>query len=307
MNRSPRPPSLCELATLFVRERELERGLKPSTITYYRTALGLFLATPGVPRAARDLSKVHAIEYTGALRARGCSPGGINAYQRPVWVWFRWLYANDYCPEDIARKVGRVPVKNPTRRTASIEIRSAMAKVAADHPEHSLRNVALIEVLWSAGPRKTELTLVDLADYDREEGTIALRHTKSGIPRAAGVGQKARLALEHYIVKERARGRDGEPLDGPLFLNRFDQRMTAAAVTCVIRKLARACGVQASAHDFRRAAIAQMWAAGMDPQHIKVQVGHSRVEQTAIYAHSVTAARAIRAFHEYDNGQRGKR
>lgn len=299
-NRRPHKPQPClrDLARLFLAEKRVERDLKPSTLAIYSRSLDMFLGTPGLPEYPADLSKAHALEWTATLRERGLAPGGINSYQRPVWTWFRWLYANDYCPEDIPRKVSRVPVRDPRRRTATPEVYRAMVGVASRSIDHPLRDVALIEVLWSTGARRTELTMLDFDDFDPDEATLRFRHTKTGLARLSGVGDVARLALDRYIVRERGL----EP--GPLFLDRFKGRLSSNAVRCMLRKVAGRAGVTATSHDFRRAAAANMLGAWMDPADVARQLGHSRVEQTLVYAEASRTARALRAFHRIDREMR---
>ena len=235
MTSNSRP---LDYANLFLTFREAE-GVRPRTIRWYQFVLTKFL-DDHAPEDIAELGAEHLVAWTAAMRARDLSPGGINSYQRGVWAFCHWLHEQGYIAEDITARIKKVRVPSPKRRTASEDTRTALLTVIADAREFCRRNAAIVEVLWSTGVRRTELSLVDLDDVDLENGTIHVRHTKSGKPRLVGLGTQARLALGQYIVEERGKGpgalllgrrdsRRGLDRRGPSLLRRRTARISASA------------------------------------------------------------------------------
>ncbi len=256
------------------------------------------------PPKITDLSAEHLVAWTAGMRARALSPGGINSYQKGVWSFCRWLHAQGYIEQDVTARLKKVRVSAPKRRTASEDARTALLKVIADGKEFHRRNAAIVEVLWSTGVRRTELSLVDLDDVDLEAGTIHVLHTKSGKPRLVGLGAQARLALSLYLIEERGRG------PGALFFGRrdarrsFDRRMSSDAIRQMLQGFAKLAGVEVSSHDFRRAAAARLRAQGVDLGAVMRQLGHTSPVMTLIYSEEGEQEGALRAFHEADQGVR---
>jgi site-specific recombinase XerD len=164
LNRRP-----LGLLALFVAEKEAA-NVRASTIGYYRFAVLKFLATPGLPNDAAQLSPDHLREWLRTMRERGLKPGGIRTYQSAVWTWLRWMHLNDYLPTDITRRVPMIRVRKEerTRRTATGEIHDRFVRAALDRAENPRRNAAIIETLWSSGcgeassPRSTWMTMTTM-------------------------------------------------------------------------------------------------------------------------------------------------
>lgn len=286
--------------SLFLALKAAERRA-PSTLAGYKRSLEMFLAdTPNLPDDVAELGPRHAIAWTATLIApeKKLKPGAVNAYQRPVWVWFRWLNKSGMCPYDIPRMVSRVPVRAPNRRTAPEEAKNKLVECALARAEHRYRNAAIIQMLWATGIRRDELAHVRFENVDTEAGTVHLEKTKSGKPRTIALSAECRLALEQYFVHERGR----KP--GPLFRSRLMQPMSNNAIKCVLRSLAESAGVTVTSHDFRRAAASRMRKGGMDLGHVMRQLGHQSPAMTLIYSEEGETEAALKAYHEWDQGIR---
>lgn len=291
------PPSSAVALYLTYKEAE---GLAPKTLAKYRATLADFLATPGLPAHVGDLEPGHAVAYLARLRTRGLVPGSIATYQRAVWTWFTWLYMGDYCPVDISRRVKRVRVTNPKRRTATADTHDKFVALAADSREHPRRAVALVELLWGTGLRRAEVAALDLGDIDFEAGTVLVRSGKGDKKRVSGIEGMARIRLREYIILERGE----EP--GPLFISRRGGRLSNGGLKMALRRLAERAGIEASSHDFRRAHAARLLAADVPADAVARQLGHSKVDLTLVYGEEGRTESALRAFHAADRARRAK-
>lgn len=286
-------PSAC--ADLYLTFRDAE-GLTRKTLSGYRDALNLFLTAVPDVADVRELAPVHAARFLAGLRARGLSDGGISVHQRATWTWFRWLHEQGYVSQDISRLVKRVRVRDPKRRTASMDARERMLAVALAAREHKYRNAAIVEFLWGTGARVDEVSRIMLADLDLEAGTVIITG-KGGKRRISGVNAQSRVRLHEYIVRERGLQA------GTLFLGRSQRDITRNALRLTVQALAKRAGVTASSHDFRRACASRLLAEGVPAEDVARQLGHS-LQMTLMYGEQGRTERALSAYHAADNGVR---
>lgn len=230
----------------------------------------------------------------------GLKPKSVNSYQKPVWVWFGWLFRQGYVPTEISRqvRVARVDDSTIKRRTATPDIIDRLLVSASGRSETAIRNRAVILTLVATGARRTELAACHLEDYDRDAGTLYLRHTKNHQPRWVGVDAAARQALLQYLKLER-----GER-PGPLFLSRTGVAFGTDGIRQMLRSLALSAGIECSAHDFRRACAARMLAAGAQPDVVQYQLGHKTARLTLQYGAEARRDRSISEYHALDQGVR---
>lgn len=284
--------------TLFLVAKEDDAGCRPATLFYYRDSITRFLAQAEQPAHVSGYTPLHLRRWTAAMKARELKPGAIHSYQSAIWTWLRWLYQqDDYGVADVTRKVPLYPVRDEDRkrRTLTVKQKRDMVTVARTHAEHARRDTAIIETLWATGARRSELAACTIGDYDRTGGTLMLRETKMGRPRMVYIGRTARNALEAYIVKER---KDREP--GPLFYARGRKPMSGHAIRMVVQKLAAACGFEASAHDFRRAAAARMLEQEAPLDVVMHQLGHRSATMSLMYGAEGRERRSLGILRKLD-------
>lgn len=144
------------------------------------------------------------------------------------------------------------------------------------------RDAALLAVAYGAGLRRSELTGLDVADYDAMSGHLVVRG-KGNTERRAFVANEPRSALGKWLA---ARG----DRPGPIFLpvDKTDRvhhrRMSEQAVYMVLRRLGRRAGVRRfSPHDLRRTFIGDLLDAGVDIVTVQALAAHVSVSTTARY------------------------
>jgi site-specific recombinase XerD len=170
------------------------------------------------------------------------------------------------------------------RSIASGELQALIDVCAHDQSPAGARDAAIIAILYSCGLRRAELVGLDLADYDREAGTLKVR----------GKGRKERLA--HVVNGAAAAMADWLTIRsdgaGPLFLPirkgghvKHEQgRLTTQAVYHILQARAEQAGVtDLSPHDFRRTFVGDLLDAGADIATVQKLAGHANVTTTARY------------------------
>jgi integrase/recombinase XerC len=161
----------------------------------------------------------------------------------------------------------------------------------------SLRDKALLEILYGSGTRVSEVVSVNTNDLDLNEGEIAILG-KGNKERIVLIGNFAIASLKKYI-------QDGRPKllkdkeNKALFLNKFGGRVTRRSVERMIKKVCTKLGIKkkVTPHTFRHSFATHLLDRGADLRVVQELLGHSSLATTQVYTH-VTAERLKKAYKE---------
>ncbi len=149
-----------------------------------------------------------------------------------------------------------------------------------------LRNRAIFETLYSSGVRVSELTQMNLADVDFKGALIRVLG-KGNQQRMIPLGQKALTAIKAYRHLLQEKSGSEASADGPLFLNRFNKRLTPRSVARILKQLVAAVGLltPVSPHALRHTFATHMLDAGADLRAVQELLGHKSLSTTQKYTH----------------------
>ncbi len=149
-----------------------------------------------------------------------------------------------------------------------------------------LRNRAIFEALYTSGIRVSELTQMDLSDVDFEAAVIRVLG-KGNQQRIVPVGQKALTAIKAYRSRLQKQIGLEAATNGPLFLNRFNKRLTPRSIARILKKLVAAVGLltPVSPHALRHTFATHMLDAGADLRAVQELLGHKSLSTTQKYTH----------------------
>ena len=150
-----------------------------------------------------------------------------------------------------------------------------------------LRDRAILETLYAAGVRVSELVGINLVDLDLNEQWIKIRG-KGGKERLAPLGNKAKKALLEYIEKARPyqyEGQGSEP--EALFLNKTGTRISVRSIRNIINKYVDqlALNQKVSPHTLRHSFATHLLNGGADLRAVQELLGHVKLSTTQIYTH----------------------
>jgi site-specific recombinase XerD len=180
------------------------------------------------------------------------------------------------------------------------ELRALFAACAGETSRLPLatRDAALLAVLYGSGLRRAEAVALDIADYDKQAGTLKVRG-KGNKERLAHLSDGGEAALDGWLA---IRG----DIPGPLFvpINRGGRltfrRLAGQGILHIGRQRQCAAGVAAfSPHDLRRTFIGDLLDAGADLSTVQQLAGHAQIQTTARYDRrgEATRKRAAKLLH----------
>ena len=285
------PSSFAPPVRDFLAFARVEAGLSPATLEAYGRDLedlSTDLAEQGIhdPNVVRpeDLAE----HLRGLSRVRGLQPSSIARHLATLRVFFRWLEANRRIDRDPARLLER-----PTRwkkLPGVMSPRNMRTLIEAPRPEFGrlwLRDRAMLELMYAAGLRASEVGRIKLNEFHRETMLITV-HGKGEKTRIVPIGEPARDWTQKFIDEERprlARFKDGR--DGfRLLLSAGGRPLERVAVWQIVRKYAKLVGLDGIyPHLLRHSFATHLVQGGADLRVVQELLGHSDIGTTQVYTH----------------------
>ena len=153
-----------------------------------------------------------------------------------------------------------------------------------------LRDRAMLETMYSAGLRVSELVGLNECDLDGDQGVVRVRG-KGRRERLAPVGSFATRALERWLKTRKLGPREKVGPDAPVFLNKFGARITTRSVGRMLEKYLRATGLDSrtTPHSLRHSFATHLLDRGADIRSVQELLGHKSLVTTQIYTHVSTS------------------
>ncbi|CAN5210572.1 site-specific tyrosine recombinase XerD [soil metagenome] len=266
-----------------------ERGLSARTLAAYRRDLSLYAAylrRVGVA-AAVDVSPEELEGFLAWLRARRTAAGGPYALSSiartlvAVRGLHRFLVREGLAERDPSAGLRGPRPPRPLPRALSLEQVERLLGTPSGGSTVELRDRALLELLYAAGLRISELVGLDVDDVDLEARTVRCAG-KGGKQRVVPLGRPARAALEAWLVRGRPALRPRAPA---LFCNLRGGRLSRQGGWLVIKRRADAAGLAhgVSPHTLRHSFATHLLDGGADVRVVQELLGHASVNTTQIY------------------------
>jgi integrase/recombinase XerC len=319
--------------TKYLEYLQAVKNSSPHTISNYGKDLGqfvTFLSPPGLePPALTAVTHTIIREFVAHLHDHGLQKSSIARKLAALRSFFKYCVREGLLKENPARLVPtpKLPKRIPSVLTAeemngflnqlaemgaSASIGGAPPKVpprallnassgkrarVTDETLLLRRDRALLELLYAAGLRVSELTGLDLADMDQKDRILRVRG-KGGKERIVPYGTKAQEALDKYWplrdelllhTSNRRRDRHRNPSHTEaVFLNYAGRRLTTRSVGRIVKKYIRLVNVNwdLHPHSLRHAFATHLLADGADLRAIQELLGHQSLSTTQKYTHA---------------------
>jgi integrase/recombinase XerC len=314
----------------FLQFLAVERNASPHTVKSYRedlTALAEYLsqAHGGRPPAPGAITVSDLRGYVAALHESGYAKSSIARHLATLRSFFRFGQREGWTKTNTAK-----PLRNPRQGRSlphflSAEDLGRLFNAPPPDEPMGLRDRAILETMYSAGLRVSEVVGLDDGDLDFDAGLLRVRG-KGRRERLAPVGTYATRALRRWLHVRRlaasfvvpalagrsdsGRG-SGQPAKAgttnrpaeagttnrpgptaPVFVNRFGRRLTTRSVGRMLEKYLKLSGLDSrtSPHSLRHSFATHLLDRGADIRSVQELLGHKSLVTTQIYTHVSSAA-----------------
>lgn len=257
---------------MFLDAKRIE-GCSERTIKYYRATVEHLILQ--VETSVRKITTEEIREYLSNYQKRNnCSNATIDNVRRNISSFFSWLEEEDYILKSPMKRIHKIKTKTVVKNTISDE---GIERLRDNCKE--IRDLAIIDLLYSTGIRVGELVNLNIDDIDLE-GRECVVYGKGDKERKVYFDAKAKVHLKEYID---TRIDHNEALfvtlDAP-----YD-RLKISGVEIRLRKLGRKLELdRIYPHKFRRTMATRAIDKGMPIEQVQKILGHSQIDTTMQYA-----------------------
>lgn len=268
----------------FERHLAAERRLSPHTVSAYLHEIAVWRQWCQ-RNGLRNWKRIGAADlrsFAARSHAAGMQPRSIQRRLSALRTFFAFLVR-----EGLLKGNPAVGVRSPKagkRLPHTLDV-DQMGALLALKPEGPLgvRDLAMMELLYSSGLRLAELVGLDLADLHLEDRTVRVTG-KGNKTRIMPVGTQALAALRGWLGERAALAVPG---DNALFLNHRGRRLSGRAVQMLVARHARAQGLPVGVHPhlFRHSFATHLLESSRDLRAVQELLGHASIATTQIYTH----------------------
>jgi len=277
-------------------------GLADRTLAAYRSDLigfvrsGLFIDVTGEDLACRIDAARLPLLLAQRIRS-GVSVSTIRRQFSALRRFCAWLRLQGLLYGDplAALEPPRMPQRLPGVLAES-QVEALLSAPDVDTPL-GLRDRAILEVLYAAGVRVSELTEMDLPAVNLRQGLVRVTG-KGGRDRLVPLGEQAVEWATRWIEGPRLEWL-GTPVSDALFISSRGCRLTRQAVWYRLRRHAAAAGIQdpVSPHKLRHSFATHLMNHGADLRVVQLLLGHADLATTQLYTHVATAR--LKSVHKH--------
>jgi integrase/recombinase XerC len=288
----------------FLRYLSVERNASDLTIKSYREDLQQLIDyLVGDGRQCPPPQQMTTLDlrgYLAQMHEAGYAKSTVARRLASLRSFFRFGQREGWTSNNPAR-----PLRNPRKSRnlphfLSTEQIGKLLETPTGNGPAALRDRAILETMYSAGLRVSEL--VGLCDEDCDLSTGVLRvRGKGKKERLAPIGSYAARAIERWLAVRKVAGTSRGLRSGgttPLFVNKFGKRLTTRSVARMLEKYLKLAGLdlRTTPHTLRHSFATHLLDRGADIRSVQELLGHKSLVTTQIYTHLSTAN--LRAAYE---------
>jgi len=288
-------PAAFSMLEAFLDSCWAERGLAENSLYSYRH--DLLSLHRYLQRQKLTLCEVsHAVlqDYLQHQFARGQTAASVIRAVSTLRQYFRWAEEQQHIAADPTALIDSPHNRRNLPKAMSEQQVSALLDVDTTS-RLGWRDRAMLELMYAAGLRVSELIAVRMHDISLQQGVIRVVG-KGGKERLVPLGEQALQAVLDYLRQQRTELLRGQPSD-LLFPGRQGKIMSRQSCWHMIRRRARQAGIQTSVspHMLRHSFATHLLDHGADLRVVQLLLGHSDLATTQIYTH--VAKDSLKSLH----------
>jgi integrase/recombinase XerD len=279
------PPEPAASLAEFQSYLAVERGLAANTLEAYGRDLAKFFAQ--LKREKRTWERAGEADLVRLIHAEsraGLSPRSLARLISALKAFYRWAVLEGRLERSpAAHLTSPKPWQNLPHYLTLKEVQALLAQPDTGDAA-GLRDKAMLEVMYAAGLRVSELIGLRAGDVRLRDGFLICRG-KGGKERLVPLGKSAVEAVRLY--QDQARPKLLKKTTEDLFLSRLGTRFTRQGYWKMLKGQARAAGLEAKVHPhiLRHTFATHLLERGADLRSVQLMLGHSQITTTQIYTH----------------------
>ena len=274
----------------FIEYLRGERNASDLTIkSYEEDLIALVLYFEETEGREVELSEVTTLElrrFVAELQQAGYAKSTISRKLACLRSFFRFAVREGWVEANIAK-----PLRNPRagRKLPHFLSAEEIARLLESPPSTSasgVRDRAILETMYSAGLRVSELVGLSIEDIDFSAGLVRVRG-KGRKERLSPLGSYAQKAIKEWLSQREPNPKATKEHASAVFLNRFGNRLTSRSVGRMLEKYLKQCGLdqRTSPHTLRHSFATHLLQGGASIRHVQELLGHASITTTQIYTH----------------------
>ena len=279
--------TIQELIERFVEYLQIEKGYSEHTIRNYKSDIEIFLEylTERSIKVnnEKDLEQLQSIDIRGFLASRYKVNKSSSSQRRlsAIKTLYKFMLKRAMITENPSEIISSPKGEKPLPKSISVDEVFALIHSIDKNDVLSLRDRAMIELMYGSGLRVSELVSVNISDLDLKNCTL----------KVLGKGKKERIVpLGSYSVESineylRRRPELIKRDTDALFLNKSGKKITTRSVARIIKKYLIKCALNknVSPHTLRHSFATHLLGSGADIRFIQELLGHSSLSTTQRY------------------------
>ncbi|HEY0545146.1 MAG TPA: site-specific tyrosine recombinase XerD [Pyrinomonadaceae bacterium] len=272
-----------DLVREYLAYLRVEKGLSANSLeSYARDLKRLQNFADAKNVGVAELVRKDLREWIAQLSREGLSPATVSRAVSAARGLFRFLMLDGHMTKHPAEDLD-APQRMAYLPQFLTEDEIDLLFAAPDtETSEGLRDRAMLELMYAAGLRVSELVSLKLSEIDLDAGLLAC-HGKGSKERRVPIGRSATHWLQLYI-RSRARR---ESQSQYLFINNAGRQMTRQAAWAAIKRYSASAGLakDVSPHTLRHSFATHLLQRGADSRSVQALLGHSDISTTQIYTH----------------------
>ena len=282
MGKKKKNPFLLE----FLDYLSLERGLSENPISAYERDLSPFCEFLKHKESSLDKADLEAVrEYLKARKKEEWAATSMRRFHSSLRMWGTFKIERGEWNSNPFKLLETPKVEKRLPKGLSLEEINKILELPKLLNPLGARDRAMIELLFAAGLRVTELLNLNINDVDLKIGYVRC-FGKGSKERMVPIGSLCIKYMEHYLQTGRP-SLGNEKSARALFLNNRGERITRQGFWKILRAYAKAAGIEReiSPHHLRHSFATQLLEHGADLRSVQELLGHADISTTQIYTH----------------------
>ena len=280
------------VARRYLEHLTVERGLADNTLAAYRRDLERYVGFLGA-RRIEDLADVDAKTiraFIASVSASTHGPDGdpyrattVSRMLSTVRTFHRFALREGLVTDDPTAGVVRPRLPRALPHPLTVEEVTSIVEAPGDATPVATRDRAILELLYGAGLRISELVGLDVDDLDLDDAAVRV-FGKGSKERLVPIGRMARDAVAAYLTRGRPALATGRSR-AALFLNTRGGRLTRQSCSRLLDAHRTRAGITrvVTPHDLRHSFATHLLEGGADVRVVQELLGHASVATTQVY------------------------